>query len=709
MSSRPARTEAKLADPEPLRRRLEPLAERLADAERLRRERAASETAGARARRGSGAARSRGRRSRRARPRRRCRTTPSSPHSSQADQERAEARRWPRKELEKAARDVARPRRRSRSAQREAAGATRADWLAARERRERGFDRLGEALDGDAARRRERFEAMRTLTHAADAIGDAVVADTERAARLRDGARRPRRAPRGAEPRRARRRRRLAASAKPRRQNGGALWARSGVEPRRAGGDGALGRARRGADEAPRRACRSAAPRPRRSPAGWKRPQAACGNGLRRSASSRRPASSLPIARRARSSTLGRAPGMRPRKAADARANAARAALEAEAEAARRERELAELAAAWPAAMGGLEARGDGASAGSRGGARRLGRGRAAAPEHGARNPLDRGHRARPRRVRRGRRRARRRASRPNFASSAPRRPLLRLCDRLSEARRDRGRADAAGKIGGAARGAAPHARKRVGRRSRPTLAAACEKLGVADEAALALALERAEARRERRELRAQMLQQLGEAGDGLGEAALGAEQQTLDPALLGDEIAHWKARRAELLQALSEAARAVRDAEAEYEALARGRDAAGAARERDGGAGRASRHRRALAVRQAAAKTRRARDRTPPRRGARPAGRAAPASCFRSRPPTSSPSSRPTTTTPTARCSSRCAGTANASASRVLAKARATSCFSRCGWRCSSAAPASRCRSSATTSSRASTTSARG
>ena len=47
------------------------------------------------------------------------------------------------------------------------------------------------------------------------------------------------------------------------------------------------------------------------------------------------------------------------RKAADARANAARAALEAEAEAARRERELAELAAAWPAAMRGLEARRD--------------------------------------------------------------------------------------------------------------------------------------------------------------------------------------------------------------------------------------------------------------------------------------------------------------------------------------------------------------
>jgi uncharacterized protein YhaN len=156
----------------------------------------------------------------------------------------------------------------------------------------------------------------------------------------------------------------------------------------------------------------------------------------------------------------------------------------------------------------------------------------------------------------------------------------LQLCEQLTEARRS---ATERTRLEKSAAQRATRRRIEEARRQAlaPTLTVACEKLGVADEPALALALERAEARRERRELRAKTLQQLGEAGDGLSEAELSAEQQTLDPALLGDEIAHGKTRRAELLKALSDAARGVRDAEAEYEILARGRDAAGAARER--------------------------------------------------------------------------------------------------------------------------------
>jgi uncharacterized protein YhaN len=66
----------------------------------------------------------------------------------------------------------------------DAAGATRTDWIAARERRDSGFDRLGAALDGNPAERRERFENLHSLSLAADALADSVLTDTERAARL---------------------------------------------------------------------------------------------------------------------------------------------------------------------------------------------------------------------------------------------------------------------------------------------------------------------------------------------------------------------------------------------------------------------------------------------------------------------------------------------------------------------------------------------
>ena len=157
----------------------------------------------------------------------------------------------------------------------------------------------------------------------------------------------------------------------------------------------------------------------------------------------------------------------------------------------------------------------------------------------------------------------------------------MRLCDRLSEARR------IAAERAQLEKSAAQRAARRRAEEARRQALAPDARRGVR------------KARRRRRGRRSRWrssaprrgasaggrtragLQQLGEAGDGLSEAELRAEQQALDPALLGDEIAHWKARRAELAAGDVEAARAVRDAEAEYEALARGRDAAGAARER--------------------------------------------------------------------------------------------------------------------------------
>ncbi len=114
-----------------------------------------------------------------------------------------------------------------------------------------------------------------------------------------------------------------------------------------------------------------------------------------------------------------------------------------------------------------------------------------------------------------------------------------------------------------------------------PALAAARQRLGVDDDDALALALERCEARRAGEDERQRLVQQLGQIGDGHSEAELRAEQEGLDFDRLADEIADFKQRREALDAQRREAARAVRDAEAELEALSRGRDAAGAARER--------------------------------------------------------------------------------------------------------------------------------
>ena len=558
-----------------MRRRLEPLAERLADAERLRRERSGIETQ----------ARALAEEAARLEPAvadldALARAALPSPAEiaafAQADQERAKARQMAAKEQEKATRDVAAAEAELTKRQREAVGATRADWLSARDKRERAFDRLGEALDSDAAPRRDSFEATRTLTHAADAIGDAVVADTERAARL-ETAREDLVSRREALSRAEREAARLAAEREAADAEWLNLWLRSGVEPRAAAAmarwaDRVEGLMKRRAEFFVRRAEGDAlAERLAEAEAGLQQWFAALGLVA--------PPGFELAYREAREELKTRQSAWdAARKAADARANAARAALEAQAEAARRERELAELAAAWPAAMGGLrlaETAGppEAEAALAAWGAVALPRQNMARENRSIegierdRAEFDEGVRLLVARVA------------PKLRELGAEAAVLQLGERLSEARRiaaERTRLE---------KSAAQRATRRRTEEARrqalaPALAAACEKLGVADEA-LALAAERAEARRERRDLRAQILQQLGEAGDGLSEAELGAEQQTLDPALLGDEIAHGKTRRAELLKALSEAARAVRDAEAEYEVLARGRDAAGAARER--------------------------------------------------------------------------------------------------------------------------------
>ncbi len=63
-------------------------------------------------------------------------------------------------------------------------GATRADWQAARVRREAALDRLAEALDGPGDIRAERFETARARALAADSLAEQALSDADRAARL---------------------------------------------------------------------------------------------------------------------------------------------------------------------------------------------------------------------------------------------------------------------------------------------------------------------------------------------------------------------------------------------------------------------------------------------------------------------------------------------------------------------------------------------
>ena len=115
-----------------------------------------------------------------------------------------------------------------------AAGATRADWDAARARRDAAWQRLGAAFDGPLEFTRERLETVQALTLAADATVERVLADTERAARLQ--------AARDAFDRRsaefAAAESRLAAMSEARARavaETGALWAPSGIAPRDCG------------------------------------------------------------------------------------------------------------------------------------------------------------------------------------------------------------------------------------------------------------------------------------------------------------------------------------------------------------------------------------------------------------------------------------------------------------------------------------------
>ena len=564
------------ADPEPLRRKLEPLGERLADAKLLRSDRAAIELLA------------------RALDEEIARLDPpvgdletlarsALPEGAtlarcvREEAERAEARRAAEKRLVEILRERQNAETLLAKREAEAAGATRADWLAARERRERGLDRLGQALDGEAARRQDAFLDVRTLALAADSIGDNVVADSARATRLqtaREDLVARQEAVAGAEAEIAR----LAAARDAAEADWVALWAASGVAPK------SREIMARWAERVQQLLARRAERAQRlveaeALAARFEEARAALAQWFE--ALGLKPPPSFELAlREARDELLARQKAWQAaRDAAMQRANAERAAAEAEAEVARRAAELAELGKAWPEAMQGLRL----AKTAS------LVEAEAALVAWGA-VALPRQNRAREMRSIEGIERDLAAfeegvgeivsAAAPSLAGLKPEEALARLSALLAEARR------AATERARLQKSAAQRAQRQRAEEARrktyaATLAAASQRLRVEDEAALALALERCEARRALEIERGKLRQQLLEVADGLTEAALRAEQAELDPARLGGEIELTRRRRADWLQAIPVAARAAHDAQAECDALSRGRDAAGAARER--------------------------------------------------------------------------------------------------------------------------------
>jgi uncharacterized protein YhaN len=564
------------ADPEPLRRKLEPLGERLADAKLLRSDRAQidllartldDETARldppvadleflARTPLPDGAALAR---------------------AVRDEAERAEARRAAEKRLAEVLREKQAALALVAKREAEAAGATRADWLSARERRERGLDRLGEALDGEAALRQDAFLDVRALTLAADAIGDNVVADSARATRLQT-AREDLVVREGAVANAEAEIARLAAAGEAAEADWLARWAPSGVAPK---SREIMARwmervqqllARR-AELAQRRVEAEALA------ARFEEARAALAQWFEALGLKAPPSFELAL-REAREELSARQKAWQAsRDAAIERANAERAAREAEAEAARRAADLAEVVKAWPEAMAGLRL----------GGAASLVEAEAALTAWGA-VALPRQNSARELRSIEGIERDLAEfnegvgeivsAVAPDLADLKPEEALARLTTRLGEARRA---AAERGRLQKSAAQRAPRQRAEEAKRqaSAAVLAAASKRLGAEDETALALALERCEARRALEIERGKLRQQLLEVADGLTEAALREEQAELNPAELAGEIELTRRQRAEWLQAIPEAARAARDAQAEYDTLAKGRDAAGAARER--------------------------------------------------------------------------------------------------------------------------------
>lgn len=572
---------ASVADPEPLRRRLDALAERVADAERLQREckaldRQARELDEFAARLDPPVA------DPNALARAPLPGAAEIAGLAAAHEGQAQARELASRECAKARRAIAAAEAALKIREREAAGATRADWLAARESRDRAIDGLGRSLDHDLQARRESLAQSRALVLASDAVGDRYVEDVERATRL-EAAREEFAARREDLARAEHQAQRLAGEREAAEGQWRALWARSGIAPLTpAAMTRWLGQAEqllnRRAELAVRRDEVDGL-RARVAEAAASLAEVSAPLGLPASSgfeTAYRDARAELAARQADFETA--------RKASQALVQAAQTEREAEIDAERREAALASLAAGWPAAM------------------RALRLSETAPPEAAeaalaawAATPGPRVLMERETRSVEGIERDLADFARdvgdvvervaPDLAESKPEAAVVQLVERVAEARRI---ATERTQLEKSAENRAARGRAEEGKRDAlaPSLAAARARFGAADDDRLALALERCETRRNLETERGDCVRQLAQVGDGLGETELRAEQRGLDPSLLDDEIATMKARREELDAERRDAARAVRDAEAEHEALSRGRDAVAAARRRTEAAG---------------------------------------------------------------------------------------------------------------------------
>jgi uncharacterized protein YhaN len=586
-------------DPEPLRRRLATLADVVGDADRLRRERAACDaetrTIGEEAARLEPNAGDAEALARLALP-----DEASLAAHLRAAEEDGQARRAVEARLAAARQAVEAGEAALAKRLGPGAGATRADWSTARERREAGFDRLAAALDGEAAERRERFETLHALTVAADLIAESVLADTGRATRLetereilvgkREELRRV-----GAEAAQAEARRELATA------EWRALWAPSGLAPL---GPPAMARwrervagllARRAELDKRRAEVEALAPKvegARGSLVAWLAEFGAGGAAPQ----------SFEEAHRAARGHLEalQAAWLRSREVELALRRAEKDAGEAEVAVVREAGAREKNAAEWPEAMAGV----------------RLPAGAGPEEAEAALKVWDAVAVPREKMSREARSivgieediasfeagvaaaAAAARALTDGAAAETLTRLMVALAEarRASDAREHLQRAVAARAV---TRGKLEARRDALGK----ILAVASEALQAPDLPALAETLDSMERRRALETERANLRRDLSEIADGLDEAALRAEQAEIDVALALGNIDLARQSLARLLHEIGEAAGVSRDAEARLDALSQGRDAAGAARDRQEAAGELIDIAERWIVRQAAAR----------------------------------------------------------------------------------------------------------
>jgi chromosome segregation protein len=587
----------KALDPEPLKRRLAGIGDVLADADRLRRERAACEAE-------AGALDEEAARldpnggdidalARLALPDEASVVAHLRAHEEAAQTLRATEARLVAARRAVEANEAALAKRRQ-----DGVGATRADWLGARERREAAFDRLAASLEGWAAERRERFDALRSLALAADATAESVLADTDRSARLE--AERESLAGKQEEFTRAEAEVAEGEAARERAQSDWRkLWVASGLAPfgpvsmarwRERVGVMLARRAELNKRRADIAALASKVDGARASIVVW----------LGEFGAAAAPHDSFDETHRAARAHLEalQAAWMHSREIEIGLRRAEKDELDAESvvvrEAAAREKHTAE----WPEAMAGA----------------RLGGGAGLEEAEAALNVWDAVPAPRQAMARELRSIVGIEEDISSFeagvaAVDAPvpvggnaREILARLIGALAEARRAHDARDLRLKQV-AARAVVRHGVEARREALDERLNAAMTTLGAPDLPALTAALDWLERRQALEDERAALRRDLAEIADGLDEAALSAEQADIDAALVPGKIELARQSLAQLLHEIGEAAGAVRDARSRLDQLSLGRNAAGAARDRQEAAGELVDIAERWIVRQAAAR----------------------------------------------------------------------------------------------------------